>query len=64
MNISENCNGDKRKFRHGKDKGKRKKYCAREVSAFLEQMVIVGTNLPSSHQKNDMSIDEYMSELL
>ncbi|CAA2955146.1 Hypothetical predicted protein [Olea europaea subsp. europaea] len=36
MNISGNCSGDKRKNRHGKDKGKRKKYGAREVSASLK----------------------------
>ncbi|CAA3021622.1 Hypothetical predicted protein [Olea europaea subsp. europaea] len=47
MNIFGNRNGDKRKNRHGKDKGKRKKYGVREVSASLEQMVSVGTDLAS-----------------
>ncbi|CAA3032043.1 Hypothetical predicted protein [Olea europaea subsp. europaea] len=47
MNIFENRNRDKRKNRHGKDKGKRKKYGAREVSASLEQKVSVGTDLAS-----------------
>ncbi|CAA3001511.1 Hypothetical predicted protein [Olea europaea subsp. europaea] len=67
MNISGNRNGDKKKSRHGKDKGKRKKYGAREVSASLEWMVSVETDLASiarSHQKDDMSIDDCVSELL
>ncbi|CAA3005377.1 Hypothetical predicted protein [Olea europaea subsp. europaea] len=58
---------DKRKSRHGKDKGKRKKYSAREVSTSLEQMVSAGTDLASIarlHQKDDMSIDDCLSELL
>lgn len=45
MNISGNRSGDKRKFKHRKDKGKGKKYGAREVSASLEQMVSVDTDL-------------------
>ncbi|CAA2994500.1 Hypothetical predicted protein [Olea europaea subsp. europaea] len=67
VNISRNRSEDKRKSRHGKDKGKRKKYGAREVSESLEQMVSVGTDLASiarSHQKDDMSIDDCVSELL
>ncbi|CAA2992600.1 Hypothetical predicted protein [Olea europaea subsp. europaea] len=67
MNIFGNRSRDKRKSRHGKDKGKRKKYGAREISASLEQMVSVGTDLASiarSHQKDDMSIDDCVRELL
>ncbi|CAA2990667.1 Hypothetical predicted protein [Olea europaea subsp. europaea] len=67
MNISGNRSRDKRKSRHGKDKGKTKKYGARDVSASLEQMVSDGTDLTSiarSHQKDDMSIVDCVSELL
>lgn len=67
MNISRHRSGDKRKCRYKKDKGKRKKYGAREVSTSLEQMESVGTDLASiarSQHKDDMSIDEYISELL
>ncbi|CAA3026348.1 Hypothetical predicted protein [Olea europaea subsp. europaea] len=67
MNISGNRSGDKRKSRHGKDKRKRKKYSAKEISTSLEQMVSVGMDLASiarSHQKDDMSIDDCVSKLL
>ncbi|CAA2967923.1 Hypothetical predicted protein [Olea europaea subsp. europaea] len=65
MNISRNRSGDKKKSRHGKDKGKRKKYGAREVSAALKQMVSVGTDHASiarTHQKEDMSINYYRQD--
>ncbi|CAA3013275.1 Hypothetical predicted protein [Olea europaea subsp. europaea] len=67
MNISRHRRGNKRKSKQGKDKGKRKKYSAREVSESLEHMVSVGTDLISiarSHQKDDISIDDCVSELL
>ncbi|CAI9769833.1 unnamed protein product [Fraxinus pennsylvanica] len=67
MNISGNHSGDKRKFKHGKEFGKKKKYGAREVSASLEQLATVGNDLAStwrSHQQMDMSLDECISELL
>ncbi|CAI9786058.1 unnamed protein product [Fraxinus pennsylvanica] len=67
MNISGMHSGEKRKFKRGKEKGKKKKYGAREVSASLDQLVSVGTDLAStwrSHQQTDLSIDECVSELL
>ncbi|CAI9781252.1 unnamed protein product [Fraxinus pennsylvanica] len=67
MNISAHHSGDKRKTKHRKGKAKKKMFGAREVSASLEQMVSVGTDLASiarSYRKGGMTIESCVDELL
>ncbi|CAI9786124.1 unnamed protein product [Fraxinus pennsylvanica] len=67
MNIFAHHSGDKRKTKHRKGKAKKKMFGAREVSASLEQMASVGTDLASiarSYRKAGMTIGECVDELL
>ncbi|CAA2964294.1 Hypothetical predicted protein [Olea europaea subsp. europaea] len=67
MNISGRQSGDKRKGKQWRDRGNKKWCSAQDMSTSLEQMVSVGTDLASiarSHSNGEMSIDEYVDELL
>ncbi|CAI9779759.1 unnamed protein product [Fraxinus pennsylvanica] len=67
MNISGRSSGEKRKNKNRKGKSKKKMYGAREVSASLEQLASVGTDLASiarSHRKAGMTVSECVDELL
>ncbi|CAI9780309.1 unnamed protein product [Fraxinus pennsylvanica] len=68
MNISGNRSGEKRKGKCiRKQRRKKKSYGAREVSASLEQMVSVGTDLASiarSYKNDVMSVGDCVKELL
>ncbi|CAA2975992.1 Hypothetical predicted protein [Olea europaea subsp. europaea] len=67
MDISGRCSRDKRKGKQRREKGKKKRYNARDVSTLLEQMVSVETDLASiarSHSKGGMSVVKCVEELL
>lgn len=67
MNIFGKHNGFKRKCKHGKEKGKKKSTMIERFLLLLSKWLVLEQILPQfarSHQKAEMSIDKYVSELL